>query len=142
MTDPRTDITTVLIDGQCQLCNDWVHFLLPRDRKLHLRFGSQQSKVGLELLAEHGIAISEDAPVSIVVIENGVAFEESTAALRTLARLGQPWLGISKAGTWIPRWLRDPVYRFVARHRYRIFGRRDHCQIGVAGHEEHFLPDN
>ena len=157
MTRP-TETTTVLIDGHCSLCHGWVQFLLPRDHNRVLLFGSQQSEAGRRLMdqrqqTEGGTkgktematrAGSSRAllPVSIVVIEGEQFYEESTAALRALSRLGQPWAAIAKMGLSLPRWVRDPIYRFVARNRYRIFRTREHCQISVPGFENQFLPDD
>jgi predicted DCC family thiol-disulfide oxidoreductase YuxK len=63
-----------------------------------------------------------------VLIENGVAYTESTAALRVSRHLRFAW-PLCYAGIVLPRALRDPVYRFIASHRYQWFGRQETCMI-------------
>ena len=81
-------------------------------------------------------------PISIIVIEGEHVYEESTAALRVLSRLGQPWSSLATVGLVLPRGVRDPIYRFVARNRYRVFRTRESCQISVPGYADQFLPDD
>lgn len=75
---------------------------------------------------------------SFLLIENGQVYHRSTAALRVCRYLGGGW-PLCYALLIIPRFIRDGVYNFIARHRYRWFGRRDHCMIPTPDIRERFL---
>ena len=114
----------VVFDGICHLCSGWVRFLLRRDRRGQFRFASMQSVTGRGLLQAHGV--DPDDPASFLLLESGVARTDSDAILRVLELLGGPWRAVRVLRS-VPRALRDPLYRWIARHRYRLFGRRDIC---------------
>ena len=126
----------VVFDGVCVFCSGGVRFLLPRDRAGRFLFATMQSETGRRLLAGHGI--DPDDPVSFLLVEGGRAFTDSSAALRILTLLGGWWrlAGVFYA---VPRPLRDAVYRFVARRRYRWFGRRESCFVPTADTADRFL---
>jgi len=77
---------------------------------------------------------------SLVFFEEGSFYVSSTAALRTLSYL-DGWERYLKLLTTVPRPLRDVVYRFFAKYRYKWFGRRDQCMIPTPELRERFLPD-
>jgi len=116
----------VLFDGVCNLCNGSVQFLIRRDPGARFRFASLQSPVGERLLDELGI--DRQAVDSVILVEDGRWYKESDAALRIAHSLGGPWkaLGILRL---IPRPLRDGLYRFIARNRYRWFGKTEACWL-------------
>jgi predicted DCC family thiol-disulfide oxidoreductase YuxK len=124
---PPADAPSIIVfDGVCHLCNGWVRFLLRQDRHARFRFASMQSDAGRGLLAAHGI--DPEDPGSFLLLEAGIARTDSDAILRVLASLGWPW----RAATvfrLVPAAWRDPAYRWIARNRYRLFGRRDVCAI-------------
>ncbi|MBT5175971.1 MAG: DUF393 domain-containing protein, partial [Candidatus Marinimicrobia bacterium] len=93
---------------------------------------------GRALLAEHKIA--QDYLDSLVLIEEERFSVSSSAALRTLSYLST-WESQLKLLLVLPRPLRDLIYRFVARYRYKWFGRREQCMIPTAELNERFLPD-
>ena len=128
----------ILFDGVCTLCNRVVAFVIRRDPHKTFRFASLQSPQGVALLRAHGV--TEDAqPDSLVLIEDDSIFFLSEGALRIGRELPLPWPALSTLGFWIPRPIRDPVYRFIARNRYRWFGRCDQCSLPNAGEEDRFL---
>ncbi|MDX1578795.1 MAG: thiol-disulfide oxidoreductase DCC family protein [Gemmatimonadota bacterium] len=116
----------LLFDGRCNLCSGTVNFVLPRDPEGRIRFASLQSEVGRELLEEAGVEPpgEDEDPESLVLLEDGAAHTESEAALRVAEKLQAPW-PLFTVFRILPRALRDPVYRWVARNRYRWFGRLD-----------------
>ena len=118
----------VLFDGVCNLCNGAVQFILDHDRTRVLRFASLQSEGGRALLARYGMRAPEGDPETIVVVEGDRVYERSTAALRIARHLTFPY-SLARAFVIVPRPLRDLVYRFVARHRYRWFGRTNECRV-------------
>jgi predicted DCC family thiol-disulfide oxidoreductase YuxK len=128
----------LLFDGVCNLCNAAVQFVLARDTKQYFRFASLQSEAGGRLLREHGIPIPEGDPSSMVVIEDGRAFERSSAALRIVRHLGWPWK-LLYAFVVVPRFLRDAMYRFIANHRYAWFGKKDACLMPTPELRARFL---
>ncbi|MBI5813633.1 MAG: thiol-disulfide oxidoreductase DCC family protein [Meiothermus silvanus] len=130
--------TIVLFDGVCNLCNGVVQFILRHDPQERFLFASQQSEAGQRLLAEHGIKAAQALAESVVVLEDNRVYLESDAALYILHRLGGVW-GWAYIFRWIPRPWRDWVYRWVARHRYRIFGRRESCMVPTPALRSRFL---
>ncbi len=115
----------VVFDGVCHLCNGWVQFLLKHDKSERFVFAAMQMPAGRRLLQEHGL--DPDSPVSLLLLDDNVPYTDSAAILRVLGRLGGAWKIVAAVLSFIPRVLRDPAYRFVARHRYRLFGRRAQC---------------
>lgn len=134
MTPPAPSI--VVFDGVCVLCSGWVRFLLKRDRAGRFRFATMQSEAGRRLLAAHGLDPAD--PVSFLLVEDGRAFTDSAGILRIVARLGGLWR-LAAAAYAVPRPLRDAVYRWVARHRYRWFGQREACFVPTPETAQRFL---
>jgi predicted DCC family thiol-disulfide oxidoreductase YuxK len=112
----------VLFDGVCNLCNGAVRFILARDPAGLFRFASLQSEAARRLLRDDGRA------ETIVLLEAGKTYTKSTAALRIARGLRFPW-PLLYAFVAVPRPLRDLVYDWVARHRYRWFGKRETCLL-------------
>jgi predicted DCC family thiol-disulfide oxidoreductase YuxK len=127
---------TVVFDGVCVLCSGWVRFLLKRDRQQRFRFAAMQSEAGRALLVRHGI--DPDDPISFLLLEEAGAFTDSTAVLRIVTRLGGLWR-LAGAFYAVPRPLRDWLYRFVARRRYRWFGKRASCFVPTPETAHRFL---
>lgn len=125
----------VLFDGVCNFCNNSVNFIIRRDRLAKFRFTPLQSEIGREMRAKYGVDESVD---SIVLIDEDQAFTHSTAALRIARALGG-FTSLLYAFVIVPRPIRDFFYRLFARHRYRIFGRKDVCMIPTAEVRERFL---
>lgn len=128
----------MLFDGVCNLCNGTVRFILERDPHGRFRFAAQQSEAGQALLRKHGLLERGGLADSVVVLEGGRAYLESDAALHILRRLGGVWR-LAYALRVVPKPLRDGVYRLVARHRYRIFGRREQCMVPTPELRRRFL---
>ena len=128
----------LLFDGHCNLCNAWVQFIVKRNTTKSISFASLQSKAGSELLAEHNI--KQNYIDSLVFIEEDRFSVSSTAALRTLSYL-DGWQKHLVFLSVVPRSLRDLVYRFIAKNRYKWFGRREQCMVPTAELSKRFLPD-
>jgi predicted DCC family thiol-disulfide oxidoreductase YuxK len=116
----------VLFDGVCNFCNGSVQFILKRDREGIFRFASLQSEIGRRLMTEHGL--DPDALNSVVVIDDGRAWQESAAALRIARHLPGAWK-LLRAFAVVPRSVRDALYRWIARNRYRWFGKTEACWL-------------
>jgi predicted DCC family thiol-disulfide oxidoreductase YuxK len=138
----------IFIDGECVLCNGFADFVRKRDRPGRYRFAALQGETAAAMgtadalppppLAA-GKAGEADALRSMLLHENGVWYRKSDAALRVLAGLGGAW-GLARPLLGFPRFLRDAVYDFIARNRYRWFGKRDNCRLPAAADRGVFLP--
>ena len=126
----------VVFDGVCVACNAAVDFLLRHDRAKRLRFAAMQSPAGHALMSANGVDPAD--PASFLLLEGGRAFRESEAAVRVLAGLGGAWR-CARIALFVPRIARDAAYRWIARHRYRWFGRRDACRLPTPEEAERFL---
>ena len=124
----------IVFDAICVLCNGWVRFLLRRDQGRY-RFASMQSESGRALLSAHGL--DADDPASFLLVDNGVAWTDTDAIRRVLSCLGGAWRIAALIGM-IPRFLRDPLYRTIARNRYRWFGTTA-CTIPDEAQRSRFL---
>jgi len=117
----------ILFDGVCNLCNNSVQFVIKRDKNDVFRYAALQSDVGQQLLKQRHIdTIAVD---SIILIEPGVAYyTKSDAALEIAQHLGGLWK-LSAIFSWIPATLRNRIYDFVAKNRYKWFGKQESCMI-------------
>ena len=128
----------LLFDGHCNLCNAWVQFIVKRDSSSTIRFASLQSGAGRRLLEEH--KIDANYIDSLVLFEEERFSVSSNAALRTLSYF-DGWERHLIFLSVVPRSLRDLVYRFIAKNRYKWFGRREQCMIPTTELSKRFLPD-
>lgn len=129
----------ILFDGVCNFCDRSVQFVLRRDRHGCFRFAPLQSDAARKACADAGVALPANGEFdSVVVIADGKALERSDAALAIATRLPFPWpcFGVLRI---VPRPLRGALYGWIARNRYRFFGRRDTCMIPSTEHRARFL---
>ncbi len=141
MSRPETGGAVIVFDGVCVLCNGWVGFLLRHDRAGRYRFAAMQSDAGRALLEAHGL--DPDDPASFLLIEHDVAPAprvsiDSDAIRRVLVGLGGGWR-VASVIALVPRQLRDAAYRWLARNRYRWFGRHAACTLPAPQHRHRFL---
>lgn len=131
----------VLYDGVCGLCDRFVQFLLRIDRQDRLRFAALQGEIGSGILDAAGRA-AEPLSTVIVVADHGTEaarlLERSDAALFAIAATGGLWRGVT-VFRLVPGFIRDAVYNFVARIRYRVFGRFDSCPVPSQATRAKFL---
>jgi predicted DCC family thiol-disulfide oxidoreductase YuxK len=126
----------LLFDGVCHLCNSSVQFVLKRDKRNVVHFGALQADVSQKLIASIGYTGS--LPDGVVLIDNGKIYFESDAALRVLKYLGGFWSVMSYL-RFIPRFVRQVVYRVIAKNRYKWFGKYDTCTIPEKGWRSRFI---
>ena len=130
--DPVTDISEmsngpiVLFDAECVLCSANAQFILRYDKQARFRLASMQGEVGAALYRAHGIDPND--PESMIVVEGTHARRDSDAVLSIYEGLGFPW-NVFCVFRIVPRFVRDPIYRLIARNRYRLFGKRSTCWI-------------
>lgn len=130
------DDCVVLYDGVCKLCNGWAKFIIRHDRHERIRLATVQSQEGQALLRWAGLPL--DVFDSLVVIEHNQIHLRSAGVFQLMHHLPWPWrwLGVLRC---VPRRLRDWAYDRIARNRYRLFGRHDHCLVLTPDHQRRFL---
>ena len=116
----------IVFDGLCNLCSATVDFIAARDPGNAFTFVPMQSPRGQAILKKHGLSI--DRVDTFLLIGNGGALVRSDAAIAIAAELGRPWNFLTVLRL-VPRPVRDRVYSFVARNRYKWFGKRATCKL-------------
>ena len=128
----------LLFDGHCNLCNAWVRLIVRRDTAKNILFAPLQSSVGRRLLEEHKIDVNYTD--SLVFFEDERFTLSSTAALRIYSYL-DGWERYLQLLSVVPRPLRDALYYFITKYRYKCFGRREQCMVPTAELKERFLSE-
>ncbi|HET6326854.1 MAG TPA: DCC1-like thiol-disulfide oxidoreductase family protein [Planctomycetaceae bacterium] len=126
----------LFFDGVCGICNYFIDFVISRDRAAVFRFAPLQGETARERLPETDL---RELNTMVLWEEQGI-FRKSTAATRILIRLGGFWLLLGTVLRLVPRPLRDAGYSVVARHRYRIFGKKETCRMPTPSERARFLP--
>jgi predicted DCC family thiol-disulfide oxidoreductase YuxK len=129
--------SVIVFDGVCMLCSRWVDFVLRRDLHGRYKFAAMQTASGRALLIEHGI--DPDDPLSFLLLEDEKGYTDTEAIVRILRSFGPGWKFIALLVSIVPRFVRDPLYRWIARNRYRMFGRRAACRVPTADIADRFL---
>ncbi len=126
----------VLFDGVCNLCNSSVQFLIRNDKKKQLRFASLQSDFGQEVLRKFNLPQTDFN--SFVLLEGEKVYLRSSAALRIAYYLGGFWT-IFQIFWIIPPFIRNAIYNFIAKNRYKWFGKKTECMMPSPELRERFL---
>jgi predicted DCC family thiol-disulfide oxidoreductase YuxK len=145
----------LLYDGVCGLCNRFVQFTLRHDRKAVFRFANLQSSLAARFLTRHHrdptvletvyvvvnpvMANRGSAPSNLSDSDSELLLSRSEAVIFILNELGGVWRTVGSLVRLMPRFIRDFGYNFVARHRYRIFGRHDACPLPSPQDRHRFL---
>lgn len=125
----------LLFDGECNFCDASVQFIIKLDPKALFQFASLQSEVGRALLKEYDVPENTD---SIVFIEDDQHFTESTAALKITRNLSGLWK-LFYVFVVVPKPVRDLVYRWIAKNRYKWFGKKQECMLPSPEQRKRFL---
>jgi predicted DCC family thiol-disulfide oxidoreductase YuxK len=125
----------VLFDGVCNYCNAMVNFAIRNDKKAVLKFAPLQSTVGICLREQYKISADID---SVIVIENEKAYTYSDAAIRIARHLRWPARAFY-ALIIIPQFIRQPLYKWIAKNRYKWFGKKEECMIPTPDVKARFL---
>lgn len=126
----------IFFDGFCNLCNGAVQFTIKRDHKNIFRFTSLDSKYAQEKLMPFHIDPKQGS--SFVLLEDGKIYQRSTAALKVAKQLGGLW-PILYGFIIVPSFIRDVIYNYVAKNRYKWFGKQESCWIPTPELKEKFL---
>jgi predicted DCC family thiol-disulfide oxidoreductase YuxK len=128
----------ILFDGVCNLCNNSVQYVIKRDQKNTYLFAPLQSKVGQQIIEQFQIdTVKTD---SILLYTNGKLYSKSTAALKVAATLGFP-TNILSIFIVIPAFIRNWVYDFIAKNRYKWYGKKEACMIPTPELKSKFIDD-
>ncbi len=126
----------ILFDGVCNFCNGAVNFTIKRDKNKIIKFAPLQSESGRRLTKEFGIP--ENDMRSFLFIENGKVYNRSTAALRVCKYLKGLW-PLCYGFIIVPPFIRNAVYDFIAKNRYKWFGQKDKCMVPTPDVRTRFL---
>ena len=115
----------ILFDGVCNYCNAMVNFAIRNDKKAILKFAPLQSQAGKRLKEEYKIAPGID---SVILIDQDKVYTYSDAAVRISKYLRWP-AKILYGLLIIPKFIRQPFYKWVAKNRYKWFGKKEECMV-------------
>lgn len=130
------DHPVILFDGVCNFCNSAVNFTLKRNAKANIRFAPMQSEAGQKLLQQYNLPAVDMQ--SFIFIEDGVVYKQSTAALKVCRHLRGLW-PLCYGLIIVPKFIRDGIYNWIARNRYKWFGVQQACMIPTPEVSARFL---
>lgn len=116
----------VVFDAECILCSANAQFILKHDQQQQFLLAPMQGEYGSALYRKYDIDPAN--PETLIVVQDDQLLRNSDAVLAIYAGLGWPWK-IAAMAKLLPKFLRDPAYLFIARNRYRIFGKRETCWL-------------
>ena len=126
----------ILFDGVCNLCNSSVQFVIQHDRSDKFLFAALQSQTGQALLEKYNLP--QQGFDSFVLIQNEKVFLKSTAALHVAKQLNGP-TKLLYGFIIVPAFIRNAVYNFIAKNRYKWFGKKDSCMMPTPTLQSRFL---
>ncbi|HWI93377.1 MAG TPA: thiol-disulfide oxidoreductase DCC family protein [Flavisolibacter sp.] len=126
----------ILFDGVCNFCNGAINFVLRQDRKKIFRFAALQSEAGQKLLQQYNLSTKDFD--SFVLIDDDKVYKKSTASLRVMNKLPWYWKEVQLFRI-IPTIFRDAIYDYIARNRYKMFGKKDQCMVPTPELRNRFL---
>lgn len=129
------DRALLLVDGQCMLCSRGAGFVMRVDRNRRLRIGTGQSAIGRALYERYG----EDEDETILLVAGERAFTKSAGVIEALRRIGRGWRWLGWLAALAPERWRDAGYDWLARNRFRLFGRRTSCLMPTQEQRDRFV---
>ncbi len=125
-----------MFDGVCNLCNGAVTYIIKRDKNNLFKFAALQSEIGAQLIAKFNI--DTEKVDSIILIDGDKQYEKSSAALHIAKHLSEAY-PLLFGFMVLPRFIRDSVYDYIAKNRYKWFGKKESCMIPTAELKSKFL---
>lgn len=135
-TDQYGPHPILLFDGVCNVCNTFVQFVIRHDPEAIFRFAPLQSDLGQELMTRAGFPTDELN--TVILHHEGRFYTHSNVALEVVRRL-PGWWSLLYGLVIIPKFIRDAIYNWVARNRYRWFGKRESCMVPTPDVKRRFL---
>lgn len=130
------DNPVILFDGVCNLCNGAVNFVIKRDTISQFKFAALQSEAGQKLLQQYNLP--RENFNSFIFIEKGKVYTKSAAALKVCKSLTGLW-PILYGFIIVPSFIRNAVYQWIAKNRYKWFGKKQQCMLPTAALKNRFL---
>lgn len=127
----------VLFDGICNFCNSSIQFIIRHDPKGIFKYAALQSDYAKKLVGDR---ISPE-PESVILYEDGKVYDRTTAALKIARHLNGLW-PLLYIFIVIPAFLRDPIYKLIAKNRYKWFGKQEACMVPSKEIRDRFLDQN
>ncbi|GIN73817.1 hypothetical protein J14TS2_42920 [Bacillus sp. J14TS2] len=125
----------ILFDGECNLCNSSVQFIIKHDSTAYFHFASLQGVEGKKLLNQYNV---QNDGSSMILIEKGKIYRKSTAVLRICRHLNGVWK-LAHFLLVVPVPIRNFFYNFIANHRYKWFGKKQSCMLPSPETQKRFL---
>jgi predicted DCC family thiol-disulfide oxidoreductase YuxK len=117
----------ILFDGVCNLCNASVQYVIKRDKKDVFMFAPLQSRIGAKIINIYNIDTHKTDSILLYENNKGISYK-STAALKIASKLGFP-TNILTVFLIVPAFIRNWFYNFIARNRYKWYGKKEECMI-------------
>ena len=133
MSQPKS---IIFFDGVCNLCNASIDFVIQRDKEDHFLVGALQDDFSKKILSK--FKVKEDYLDSIILLEKGEIFYKSTAALKIARNLSGLWPALYPL-IFLPKTLRDPIYNWIGKNRYKWFGKKNTCRLPSPAEQAKFL---
>ena len=127
----------IIFDGVCNLCNTSVQYVIEHDKKDMFLFTALQSEIGQKIINEYKIATKNIDSIILYSETKGISYK-STAALRIASDLGFP-NNLMSVLFIIPPFIRNWVYDYIAKNRYKWFGKKKSCMIPTPELKSKFL---
>lgn len=127
----------ILFDGVCSLCDASVQYVIKHDKNDYFRYTALQSDVGQQILKEYNIDRSKMDSILLYTPDKGIAYK-STAALQIASKLGFP-RNVLSIFLIVPAFIRNWVYDYIAKNRYKWYGKKEECMIPTPELKSKFL---
>lgn len=128
----------IFFDGVCNLCNGFIDFVIKRDKNKNIYYASLQSEIGVQILKEYNVKLTDNFS-TIYFLDNGKLHHRSTAILYVLSNLNLFYRVFSRFSLIFPTKFRNFVYDYIAKNRYRFFGKKETCRLPSIQERGQFL---
>lgn len=137
--DNHTVKKVIFFDGVCNLCNGFIDFVIKRDSQKIIYYCSLQSEKAKQMLEDKHVIVKKDDYGTIYFLDNTILYSRSSAILRIVKHLGISYNVMASFFLIIPRPIRDYAYAFIAKNRYRFFGKKETCRLPTPKERNQFL---
>ena len=126
----------IFFDGDCVICNGFASWIMKKFKPGFLYLSTLQSNTASQYLQASDLGLD-----SVVYLNSGTVYKKSQAVLKILSDLNGFYKFLSKVLQIVPTSFADTIYDFVAKNRYRVFGKTDSCRMPTAAEKIYFLKD-